>query len=169
MNQLQALRDTISVAAPAWELSETFRRPDAELTLDHAREMLRRVEEAPDAFSPAKLGRWLGWVQAAAVAAGALSLEQSKIINRMNSKDPEPVRPDRVEVVVNEKRETVLDLIKHRMMPTVFKPTARGDIKTIAACEMLVREGILVHDEVDGRSGYRILNYEGPVVGGVWK
>lgn len=87
MNQLQAMRDTLRAAETTWEMSETFRRPDPELTLDHARDMLRRIEEDPNSFSSSKRGRWLGWMQAAAVAAGALSLARCKEINKANEKD----------------------------------------------------------------------------------
>ena len=64
MNQLQAFRDTVALA----EQRGMPELPGSDLGLDHLRRMAAVLEEA--AFSPAKLGRWLGWAQCAVVAAG---------------------------------------------------------------------------------------------------
>ena len=77
VDQLAAFRETI-------ELAEERGMPDdrgSDLGLDHLRGMLAAVEAAAVTFSPAKLGRWLGWVQCAVVAAGAGTLEEMKAIN----------------------------------------------------------------------------------------
>lgn len=77
MNQLQALRETIALA----EKSGMAAAPGSELGLDHLRRMLDTVEQS-DSFSPAKLGRWLGWAQCAVVAAGVgVSLDDMKELN----------------------------------------------------------------------------------------
>lgn len=83
MNQLQALRDTVRLAKTRG-LAIT-RKP--ELSLEHVEDMLRRVEADPSAFSTAKLGRWLGWAQAAVVSWGNCSLEDMKQINVANKED----------------------------------------------------------------------------------
>lgn len=75
MNQLKAFDKTIEV----WEEFYTEDQGlDPSLTLAHAIDMQRRI--TPD-FSEAKLGRWLGWIQAAAVANGIGTLETYKTIN----------------------------------------------------------------------------------------
>lgn len=53
-------------------------REDGPLGREHVVGMLERI--TPD-FSPSKLGRWLGWAQAAVVASGALTLDDVKRIN----------------------------------------------------------------------------------------
>jgi len=50
-----------------------------ELGFAHIVDMRERM---PDDFSEAKLGRWLGWAQAAVVAAGCGTLEEMKQINK---------------------------------------------------------------------------------------
>lgn len=76
MNQLAALRDTVTLAEtrgmPDW--------PGTTLGLEHLRSMLARVESGE--FSEAKLGRWLGWAQCAVVAAAiGITLDDMKAIN----------------------------------------------------------------------------------------
>lgn len=56
----------------------------------HLQDMMERAQAAMNTpgmeFSDAKLGRWLGWMQAAVVAAGiGLTLEDMKEINRRHS------------------------------------------------------------------------------------
>lgn len=58
----------------------------------HLQDMVERVEIAlsrdATAFSEAKLGRWLGWMQCAVVAAQVgLSLDDMKSINRFHGGD----------------------------------------------------------------------------------
>ena len=91
MNQLQAFRDTIAFLKArdrigAWV--EKSRGRDPSVRSIHVFDMLQRIEENPSAFSPAKLGRWLGWAQAAMCACGVLSLEEAKMINKANDDDP---------------------------------------------------------------------------------
>jgi hypothetical protein len=83
VNQLQAFRDTVALAKRRG-LAVT-RKP--ELSLEHVQDMLRKVESDPEAFSPSKLGRWLGWAQAAVVSWGNCSLEDMKQINVRNRDD----------------------------------------------------------------------------------
>lgn len=51
-----------------------------ELTLDHLRSMCAAMTSG--GMSYGKLCRWLGWMQAAACAAGRVTLEECKDINR---------------------------------------------------------------------------------------
>ena len=65
----------------------SIRLLDPALQRDHLNDMLKQmVENAnpqdPDGgFSEAKLGRWLGWMQAAGCAMGVLNLDDAKTIN----------------------------------------------------------------------------------------
>lgn len=52
----------------------------------HLQDMVERAQAGE--FSEAKLGRWLGWMQCAVVAAGiGLTLEDMKEINRHHATD----------------------------------------------------------------------------------
>ena len=78
MNQKQALIDTIALAEELGMPEDSL--VDESLGLAHMRSMLARIEEGD--FSESKLGRWLGWAQAALVAAGVgAGLENVKAIN----------------------------------------------------------------------------------------
>lgn len=83
VNQLQAFRDTVALA----EQRGMPGLPGSDLGLDHLRRMASVLEEA--AFSPAKLGRWLGWAQCAVVAAGiGVTLDDMKTLNASHIADP---------------------------------------------------------------------------------
>ncbi|WP_343929754.1 hypothetical protein [Tsukamurella strandjordii] len=82
VDQLGAFRETIAFAEKRGMLDE----PDSDLGLSHLRGMLATVEAEPAAFSPAKLGRWLGWVQAAVVAAGVGTLDDMKAISNRHKR-----------------------------------------------------------------------------------
>lgn len=56
----------------------------AEANLWHIQKMLERIENEPALFSPAKLGRWLGYTQGVIVANGYGTLEAMKEINKKN-------------------------------------------------------------------------------------
>lgn len=77
MNQRAAFAETIELAEQS---GMGYRHPmDESLGLDHLRDMQSRI--TPE-FSEAKLGRWLGWAQAALVAARVgVTLEDVKQIN----------------------------------------------------------------------------------------
>lgn len=76
MNQIDALRDTVSLA----EQHDMPALPGSDLGLDHLRSMLATASAAE--FSEAKLGRWLGWAQCAVVAANVgLTLDDMKALN----------------------------------------------------------------------------------------
>jgi hypothetical protein len=82
VNQLQAFRDTVSLAEKA-EMPPMSAVHDS-LGLAHMRSMLKRIEAGE--FSESKLGRWLGWAQAALVAANVgVTLEDVKQINLRNA------------------------------------------------------------------------------------
>lgn len=85
MNQLAAMQETLTLAQEAgmpdidgfaegcdyWHLQDMVERVDVAMTRDGT------------AFSEAKLGRWLGWMQCAVVAAEiGLTLEDMKQINK---------------------------------------------------------------------------------------
>jgi hypothetical protein len=85
MNQLQAFRDTIALAkSKGLHLTRV-----PELSMTHLEGMLARIESDPDRFSPSKLGRWLGWAQAAVVSWGdGITMEDMKRINLDNRDEP---------------------------------------------------------------------------------
>lgn len=92
MDQLRALRETVEAYRHLDEVISTSANSDLpeSLRLPHIELMLEKVEADLDPvtgkhFNDAKLGRWLGWAQAAAVAAGALTLDQCKAINQRNA------------------------------------------------------------------------------------
>lgn len=102
MNQLEAFRETARRYLEWWEdraSAHDFDRvicfPES-VSPEHVRMMCSTVEDAFDPrtpskpFSPPKLGRWLGWLQASATVARALTLEDCKEINRRWSDDDEP-------------------------------------------------------------------------------
>lgn len=76
----EAMQETLAMAR-AGHMDE--RRLGIEgLDFDHIEFM---PERATQDFSAAKLGRWLGWMQAAVVASGAASLNDMKAINKQCS------------------------------------------------------------------------------------
>lgn len=80
MNQINALRETVALA----EQLDMPELPGHSLGLAHLREMLQVVETSD--FSESKMGRWLGWAQAAVVAyVPRVTLEDMKMINLRNS------------------------------------------------------------------------------------
>ena len=84
MNQLEAMRDTVNIYR-AWHRRwrQTTKVGAYEgCSLAHFEDMLCRVEANPSGFSESKLGRWLGWMQGAMTAIGALTLEEAKGINK---------------------------------------------------------------------------------------
>lgn len=82
MNQKAAFEETVALA----ERVGMPELPGSSLGLEHLREMLARVSVGD--FSDAKLGRWLGWAQAALVAADVgVDLEIVKRINLLYSED----------------------------------------------------------------------------------
>lgn len=45
-----------------------FDDPDESVMYPHLEEMVAKMRENVDTWSPAKMGRWLGWIQASVVA-----------------------------------------------------------------------------------------------------
>lgn len=98
MNQLQAMRDTVALMergiqwiAEQGDASGAQKMHlaalDSDLQPQHVRDMLSRMLLPLDTiheFSDAKMGRWLGWAQAAVVAQGLGTLEDMKQINMRN-------------------------------------------------------------------------------------
>ena len=82
MRQLDAFRATIQIA----KFHRMRRDPGNPLGLDHLIEMLEKAETGD--FSESKLGRWLGWAQAAVVAANiGATLDDMKDINKKFSEE----------------------------------------------------------------------------------
>jgi len=77
MNQREAFTETVDLAiSRGMPLN-----PGSDLGLDHLIDMAGRLDDNPD-YSEAKIGRWLGWAQAAVVAAGVgVTLEDMKALN----------------------------------------------------------------------------------------
>lgn len=81
MNQIAAMAKTLEAARAAG--MDNITSDNSELDFPHLQDMYDRVIASPADFSEAKLGRWLGWMQAAVVAAGVgLSLDTMKAINQ---------------------------------------------------------------------------------------
>ncbi len=92
MNQLQALRDTVRIAQERG-MPEL---PGSDIGLEHLRQMADIAETS--SFSPAKLGRWLGWAQCAVVAANiGVTLEEMKALNLRHATGPNSAPPQRPE------------------------------------------------------------------------
>ena len=82
MNMIQAARETIELAAAHGMQDSEFEKP--ELNFPHLVEMLEKMEAG--GMSEAKVGRWLGWMQAAVVCScDDVSIEDMKEINRRNA------------------------------------------------------------------------------------
>jgi hypothetical protein len=84
MNQRAAFLATVQLAD---SLESSMQEPiDPSLSLKHMRSMLSRLSAD---FSEAKLGRWLGWAQAALVAADVgVTLDDVRQINTRYADDP---------------------------------------------------------------------------------
>lgn len=85
MNQRLAFYDTVELARKRrmW-MRSVEGGPTGELSYAHISDMYRRVTPL---FSESKLGRWLGWAQAAVVASGVATLEEMKAINQKYADD----------------------------------------------------------------------------------
>lgn len=84
MNQRAAFDETVALAAASGMQSRTVLDPS--LSFDHLLDMQERI--ARGEFSESKLGRWLGWAQAALVAANVgVGLEDVKQINLRHADD----------------------------------------------------------------------------------
>lgn len=60
---------------------------EGDLSKTHCQEIYDYMENNLNEMSPAKIGRWLGWMQAAACASGGIGLEDLKELNRQCSHD----------------------------------------------------------------------------------
>lgn len=89
MKQLAAMRETLALArANPWEETPEDNAKGASIV--HLQSMLDRVEEdqlrkKPE-MSAAKIGRWLGWMQAVVALRTPFTLEDMKKINMRNRK-----------------------------------------------------------------------------------
>lgn len=81
MDMRAAFEDTIRLAE-----DRGMQADGGELSLSHLRDMQARITPG---FSEGKIGRWLGWAQAAVVASGVASLEDMKALNMAHA-DAEP-------------------------------------------------------------------------------
>lgn len=86
MDQLNAFRDTLHLYRQRATKWHVLSNPEGNVAtgcdLEHAHEMLAKIEARPGNFSPAKLGRWLGWLQGSMCALGIITLEEAKEINK---------------------------------------------------------------------------------------
>ena len=83
MNMLEAAKETVGLAETRGMDDKESLIP--ELSFEHLVSMMERMKST--AISPAKMGRWLGWMQCAVVAAGCGTLEEMKAINMRHSQD----------------------------------------------------------------------------------
>lgn len=74
MNMLEAARQTLKICV---DRAKTVGQLEE---LDHLIEMNKKMESRT--MSPTKLGRWLGWMQRAAVDVGGCTLDDFKEINK---------------------------------------------------------------------------------------
>lgn len=79
MNMLEAARETMALAREHG--MDNMSSDNSELDYPHLMEMLTKMEAG--GMSEGKLGRWLGWMQAAVVAGtlGTVRLDDMKRIN----------------------------------------------------------------------------------------
>lgn len=91
MNMLAAAKETVAIIdlrLAEWTLDwGKIMALDHSLSQEHLHEMLLTMEsgvnpqDTESGFSDGKMGRWLGWMQAAGVAMNALTLDECKTIN----------------------------------------------------------------------------------------
>ena len=85
MNQREAMRETFDLAVKNGMdncLVETVGCDYTHLIDMYERILVADIDPDQKPFSEVKLGRWLGWIQCAVVAAGFGSLEDMKQINK---------------------------------------------------------------------------------------
>jgi hypothetical protein len=84
MNQIEAFKETLEFVRGKWQAWDTLLLTfiHEHLSFAHHEDMLRRILENPEAFSEAKFGRWLGWLQGVAAAHNFITLDQCKAINK---------------------------------------------------------------------------------------
>jgi hypothetical protein len=93
MNMLEAMRDTVLLMDNNLDSASDVHKyvisaMNADLQPPHIRDMLSVMEsginpqDTEAGFSDGKMGRWLGWAQAAVVAMNLASLDDMKNINR---------------------------------------------------------------------------------------
>lgn len=83
INQISAFSETLEFARQRG-MHQQIGTSDRGLDYAHLDQMYRKIISDPTKYSDAKLGRWLGWAQAAVVAAGCGTLDDMKEINRKN-------------------------------------------------------------------------------------
>jgi hypothetical protein len=90
--QLEAMRKTVALMEAKANGRDMGGGLDDSLRQRHLHDMLAAMEADNNpqggTFSAAKLGRWLGWAQAAVVAMGLASLDEMKEINKNCSAAP---------------------------------------------------------------------------------
>lgn len=133
MNQLQAFQDTVKLAQREERDLLDFRPKENPFSYLHLLDMWERIVGARaigKPFSPAKLGRWLGWAQcslAFSLVYGlkvqefgdpAKALETMTQINLANQQDP--IAPDLIEhstqFIVDRLMKTGLGLLSDKML-----------------------------------------------------
>ena len=89
MDQVAAFDDTIELARERGMADVAA--ADWSLAFDHLTDMQENVRSGN--LSPSKCGRWLGWAQAAVVAAGLATLQEMGEINRRHADRPDETPP----------------------------------------------------------------------------
>lgn len=79
MNQVAAFAETLEFACEQGMDNCEFEKD--EVNYWHLVDMFKQIEDNPEKFSEAKIGRWLGWTQCAVVAGDFGTLEDMKRIN----------------------------------------------------------------------------------------
>lgn len=121
MNQIKAFENTILLAERVGMPDDGERRHAAvpqNTGLNHLRDMFARIEIG---FSPAKLGRWLGYAQGclAANADGAVLLEDVKAINEAQADKGTPSYKElceRLELSSDHDSKTAAEAIRYLTM-----------------------------------------------------
>lgn len=82
MNMIAAFEDTLELAGPRLRRATP---PPPGCDWEHLQSMLDRITANPADFSPAKLGRWLGYAQGVLVALDVATLDEMKEINKRHA------------------------------------------------------------------------------------
>lgn len=85
VRMLEAFEETLDIAAYRGmdKISATHHKNGTDFA--HLEQRLNKIKKYPHAFSQEKVGRWLGWAQAAVAAHGFMTQEEIHLLNRKYS------------------------------------------------------------------------------------
>lgn len=140
MNQLAALNETIRLAQEAG-MPEA---PGSPLGLAHLRQMAANV--ATEDFDDAKLGRWLGWIQCAVVAADVgITLDDMIHLNTAHRPGPTILShedcthwADDLYLIVCTSYRPELAIPEELLVPVAVTDVHHGDIALLAGTAIAV-------------------------------